>query len=201
MEWPSIRGFRSHYEYPPYPVVFPHGPEPRYSSLQYVTDSRRHNHGHRGRNHGHRGHNNGHRGHNHGHRDDQFYRRMEQLEQLEETGHHYEDRGTESETDNNTERSPSGLSFGLSFGFFDPYEKPQDSPAPTSWTSPHRGKVKGSKSIVGEDPQKFNEYIFNVLSSRYRTSSDFGQRCEAKLVLQPPAGESERSLHPLLNWM
>ena len=111
------------------------------------------------------------------------------------------DRGTESETDNNTERSTSGLSFGLSFGFFDPYEKPQDSPAPTSGTSPHRGKVKGSKSIVGEDPQKFNEYIFNVLSSRYRNSSDSGQRCEAKLVLQPPAGESERSLHPLLNWM
>ena len=93
------------------------------------------------------------------------------------------------------------LSFGFSFDFFDPYEKSQESFAQTSLTSLGRGRIRGSKGIVGDESKTYRESIIDVSSSRYVNISDPGQSCGAELILQPPAGESERSLQPLLSWM
>ena len=93
------------------------------------------------------------------------------------------------------------LTMGFPFKFFDPYEKSQESFAQTSLTSLGRGRIRGSKSIVGDESKSYRETIINVSSSRYVGISDSGQSCRAELILQPPAGRSEKGLSPLLNWI
>lgn len=97
--------------------------------------------------------------------------------------------------------SPTGLSFGFSFGVFAQDQRSSISLPETSLTNLDRAGVKGSNNIVRGDSKVYRESIFNVSSSRYTNRSDLGLPCEAELVLQPLAGASERSLHPLLNWM
>ena len=105
-----------------------------------------------------------------------------------------------SEDSEDEDRPSSPLSVGFSFKSFDPHEKSQGSSAQISLTSPGRGRISGSKSIVGDESKTYRESIINVSSSRYINSSDPGQSCGAELILQPPA-RGERSLQPLLNWM
>lgn len=92
-------------------------------------------------------------------------------------------------------------SLPLSFNFFDPYEEFQESLAQTSLLSLDRGRIRGSKTIVGDESKTYRERIIDVSSSRYINISDSGRRCGAELISQRPAGESERDLQPLLNWM
>ena len=99
------------------------------------------------------------------------------------------------------ERFRAGLSFGFSFGNLDSEDDSRVLTAQTSLTSPNRGGVKLSKNIVGNDSRVYSESIFNVSSSQYKSLLDIGQSSEAELIVQPPVGASERSLHPLLNWM
>ena len=99
------------------------------------------------------------------------------------------------------ESSPLGLSFGFSLGFFGLDGNTRVPLAKTPPMSLERGWVRGSKSIVGDDSKMYRESIFNISSSRYTNFSDRGLPCEAELNVQPPAAASQRSLHPLLNWM
>lgn len=57
--------------------------------------------------------------------------------------------------------------FGFSFGFFDPYEKSQESFTRRSSISLSRGRIKGSKNIVGDESKPFRERLIDVSSSRY----------------------------------
>ena len=103
-------------------------------------------------------------------------------------------------SDSEDERSRP-LSVGFSFNFFDPYEKSQKIFAQISSTSLGRGRIRGPKSIDGNESKAYSESIIDVLSSRYVDISDPGQSCRAELSSQPQAREPERGLQPLLTWM
>ena len=103
-----------------------------------------------------------------------------------------------SDSEDERSRLPS---VGFAFNFFDPYENSQRSFAQISSTSLGRGRIRGPKSIDGNESKAYSESIIDVLSSRYVDISDPGQSCRAELSSQPQARASERGLQPLLTWM